>query len=128
MKFPPNKICLLCGRRGEISCEIQVHMKFPPKKICLLCGEGGNFMWTQRIMNSIERNFINRVTFHCLGPFRFIKVTFKSTRHIQMSPFWIFCNFIGYFVHSTCFIIFWIKLCKNLHAKFEIRLRFLFRN
>ena len=34
------------ARRGEISCEIQVHMKFPPIKICLLCGgKGGNFMW-----------------------------------------------------------------------------------
>ena len=42
MKFPPNKICLLCGgARGEISCEIPVHMKFPPNKICLLCGGRG---------------------------------------------------------------------------------------
>ena len=31
------------AHRGEISCEIQVHMKFPPIKICLLCGGRGKF-------------------------------------------------------------------------------------
>ena len=70
----------------------------------------------------------NRLPLIAFGPFRFINVTYKSTRQIQLSQFWIFCNFFGYFVHWSYITIFRIKLCKNLNAKFEITLRFFIWN
>ena len=77
-------------------------------------------------MNFTERNFKNRLPLIAFSPFRFINVTYKSTRQVQLSQFWIFCNFFGYFVHRSYITIFRMKLCKNLNAKFKFRLRFLF--
>ena len=44
-EISPHKNKPAMRGRGEILCEIPVHMKFPPIKICFLYGEGGNFMW-----------------------------------------------------------------------------------
>ena len=75
--------------------------------------------------NGTSKNSLPLIAF---GPFRFINVTYISTRQIQLPQFWIFCNFLGYFVNRSYLIIFGIKLHKNLNAKFEIRVRFFSRN
>ena len=81
-------------------------------------------------VQSVPKIYIVRYKYNFSGqtPIANKPLFVSGTRQIQLSQFWIFCNFFGYFVHQSYITIFRKEPYKNLNAKFEIRLRFFIWN